>query len=674
MPEQAVERKLTPDFVYEQWRKTEERRKRQHSAMRKAKFAYESRLWKGESNDAAIQASNDEGPVTGGGGKVLVEVSRMPGIIQTFTGFLFPRSPRTVVSPDAEGVGDPSKAELVLNRWFATERIHRKFSNAIGQALLYRGCAIKLGVDMTKRRPLDRVWCKVVPWWDLILDWDVQDLDEVRFIGHEYWEDVAVFEKRLGEPLPEGTPMEYRVPYFDKNILGDRSQTQRAPGNDAPETGRFVRVLEWYNFVDDFVTKTGKIRGTFEIYLVSDLNKGGTDRVPLKQYAMPYTAPDGEPCPAIFPLLFDSEMEHPLRGIAFSDRVYSQCYEMALLRTFEANALRRDARVALYDKGAPGLDDTALSRITQGEDGAFVGIELGQGKTFEKVFYPIQFPPINSDHQVYEAAIEKDLNQGANVPKFTRGESMGSRTTAYEVKQLNQYMENRLGEMARTKDSWITEVARGFLRVLIMVLKAPQLLPGARAKELPDSVSLKTGRKDEKTAVEVKDLDAEFEIGVVDSASTPMSREAKRLDMKELMPTLMELWAKIEEGNPMAVTLLKTIVDLYDLSADFDVRALQTLADQLAVENEARAKAKKLAEAEKIADAAAKAKRSGKLPDLQAQAQLPGPVPGEPPMPPMPPMAPPMGTPPGLPPQAVPPPMTPGLNPGGAPPGGFPGV
>ena len=645
-------RTLTPDFVYEQWRKTEERRKRQHKAMRKAKYAYESRLWKGESGNVAITGSTEEGPITVSDDKVLVEVSRMPGIIQTYTGFLFPRSPRTVITPDVEGNGNPSLSQSTVNRWFGLERIHRKISNNIGQSLLYRGSALKLGIDLTKRRPLDRVWGKVVPWWDLVLDWDVQDVDEERFRGHEYWEDVAVLERRLGVTIPDEVALEYRVPHFDRDMsTGDRGANLPAPGNAPIESKRFVRVLEWYNFVDDFVTPTGKIRGRFEIYLVNSLMKGGDDRKPLKTMAMPFSFADGEPCAPLALLIFDSEMEHPLRGLSFADRVYSQCYELALLRTAEANALRRDARLALYDKGV--LDETALGRMVQGEDGAFIGIEMPTtgGKTFDDVFYPVQFPQINGDHSLYESSIERDLNQGANVPKFARGEAMGARTTAYEVKQLNQYMENRLGEMARTKDAWIAEVARIFLRILIMACKAPALLPTAKKGQKPDKIKFAEGPKREERVVTVEDLDAEFEIGVVDAASTPMSREARRMDLASLMPQLLVLWEKVEAGNPMAVTLLNNLIDLYDLSADFNLKNLQTLADRMKVEAEAKKRERQDTDAEKVANALIEKKLAGEAPGPPVSGPALLPTPGGPTaspaplppavMPPTPPMLPP---------------------------------
>lgn len=641
-------RVLGPEFVWEQWRRTEERRRRQQKAMRKAKYAYESRLWKGESTDSSVQSSEDEGPVVGGDGQVLVEVSRMPGVIQTYTGHLFPRSPRTVFSPDVEGAGDPVKGQTTVNRWFSSQRIHRKLSTCISQALLYRGSCVKIGLDLSKARPQDRVWCKVVPWWDLVLDWDVQDVDEQRFMGHEYWEDVAVLEKRLGMKLDSETTLEYRVPFFDQTLTeGMTRQASALTATDKPESKRFVRVLEWYNFVDDFkVEGGGTIRGVFELYLVNTLNGGG-ERAPLFRKAMPFTHPNGEPCAPLFPLIFDYELEHPLRGIAFADRVYPQCYELALLRTAQANALRKEARIAFVNKTA-NADENLLAQVSAGKDGTIVPVDKQIGTPWDELWHPIGFGNMTTDHSMYAAAIENDLNQSSNAPKFTRGEGMGARTTAYEVRQLNQYMENRLGEMARTKDAWISEIARGFLRIMIMACKAPSIV-GASKRTKPDPLIYLEGPKHERVVVEWQDLDGDFEIGVVDAASTPMTREARRADMAALLPNLLALWKEYEAGNPMAAVGLNSLVDLYDLSGEFNIKNLLVMAEQMRAEKEragAEQKAKEKEVAQRIAQRiiAEKGARPEPASPMPPQAVPPTEAAGAPVAP-----APPAGLPPGVP-------------------------
>ncbi len=574
---QEPERKLTPAFVYSQWQRTKERRDEQRIRMRRAKFAYESRLWAAEGRVTEGANSPEEG-------QIAVEVSRLPGIIQTYTGFLFPRSPRAAVSPDVEGSGDPEHAQMVINRWFSLRRIHKKLTNNIGQSLLYRGSALKLGLDFTKPRPQDRVWAKVIPWWDLVLDWDVQDVDEARFFGHEYWEDVAVLERRLGIEIPDDVVKDKRTPYFEETGSGRRrdASTGVSEDEDQQRQRRFVRVLEWYNLIDDFDTGSGKVRGRFEIYLV-DRMTGDRDEEPLIAKPMPYSFPDGSPCVPIMPLLFDHEMEHPLRGIALSDRIYDQCKEIALLRSAQANAVRRDARVMFVDESA-GIDESSLGDWVQGKDGAIVLVDKGK-KSWDQVFFVPKFGSLSTNYAEYEAAIERDLNHGAQSPKFSRGEAMGARTTATEVRQLNQYMENRFGELARTKDAWIADIARVLLRLMLTAVKGPALQynveyglePGDPKAKQPEELIYRTGTERKVTTkVTAKDIDAEFDIGITDTASTPLTKELRKADLMQLSggASLLDLWAQVEDGNPMAYQILSSVVELFELPSSFSPEAL----------------------------------------------------------------------------------------------------
>lgn len=568
-----VDRKLTPKFVYEEWRKTDGRRAKQRPKINRNKDAYESRMMSQGADDQKEEA-----------GQILIEVSRMPSIIQTYTGYLFPRSPRTIFSPNVEGKGDPSKAQMATNRWFALRRSHKKMRRIIAQALLYPGGAIKIGQDLTKARPQDRVWATVVPWWDLVLDWDVQDDDEQRFMGHEYWEDVAILERRLGRKIPEDVPAEERVDYFDTRGGGDRrAASDRKTKSQSSVTRRFVRVLDWYNLIDEYETEGGKLQGRFEIYLVEQLKKDGAK--PIFEGAMPFTHPDGSPCPPLVPCIFDSELEHPLRGIALADRVYDQCKELSLLRTAQANAVRRDARIMLVDKNA-GISEDHLGQWVQGKDGAIIIVEKAKGMSWAQAVHVPTFGALSINYSTYGAAVEQDLTQGSNTPAFTRGEPAGSRTTATEIRQLNQYMENRFGELARIKDSWIADIARVFLRVMISAMKAPALLVNADKpsddpnKKEPDVLVYFEGPKHERVAVTVENLDSEFDIGISDAASTPLTKELRKQDLISLMDRLLSLWEQASNGNAMAEAILENMVEMFDLPADFSPSALRAATEE----------------------------------------------------------------------------------------------
>ncbi|MFH1568099.1 MAG: hypothetical protein ABIL09_08885 [Gemmatimonadota bacterium] len=569
---------LTPEFVYDAWSQAQGRRNDERYGMEQAKKAYESRLMgtRNEKDDAA--------------GQVVVEVPRMPGIIQAYTGFLFPRSPRAVVSPDVEGDGDAEKAQLVVNRWFAKptdmDTIHGKISSVIGQALLYKGAAIKLGLDLTKEKPQDRVWARVIPWWDLILDSDQQDLDDQRYIGHDYWEDMAVLERRVGK-LPDDIQTVAFTPYFERDGVTQRSRTDSAEGS--PELDkRYVRVLEWYNFIDDYETETGKLRGVYELYLVDQFAAENGKAEPFIRKAMPYSNPNGDPCVPILPLIFDSEKGYPLKGIALAERALDQVKELCLKRSAQANAVRRNARTMFLNKDAfQDFNELQLGEWVQGKDGAIIVGSLKQGMSFNQAFEVIKLGPMSGDDENYELAIERDLNQASQAPKFTRGEAMGGRTTKFEVQTLNQYMENRLGELARIKDVWIASIARSLLRVMAAACKVPALVFNASLelgapddqKKRYDKMKYRIG-KNEVLVVEASDIDAEFDISIADAASTPMTRETRRQDLLMLSPKLLELWEMASQGNPMAKAQLNNVVDLFDLPADFSFASLVAAQEQ----------------------------------------------------------------------------------------------
>lgn len=567
MPESS--KSLDASFVYDALLQTQKLHRDEKKYTKKAKYAYESRLWEGEE---VGEPAN---------GTVVVEVPRMPGIIDTYTGYLFPRSPRVVITPDVDGEsGSPEKAQLAINRWFASNDVRKRIHKIIGQALLYEGGYIKFVLDMSKKRVQARVQTRIVPWWEGVEDSNVNDWSQVRYRGHAYWEDRDVLRKRLGDDIriPEDAVGRDRVPYFSTNDDGLPTRDSiEAAGSKAG--GRFIHVLEWYNFIDDwtFQAENGETvttKGRFEIYLVNDLGKEGAR--PIFEGAMPLSDYDGEPLCNLVPLIFSSEMDQPLKGIPLSRRVYAQCYELAMLRTAQANAVRKDARVLLVNT-ASGAGETDIAKVAMGQDGATIPVEKPQGVPWEDMYHFIKFPNMNGNYQLYQQDINGDLDRGANVARFSQGEALGSRTTATEVNRLTEYMQNHLGENARVKDEWCEDVARVLLRALIRAMRNPIVMSDGEQKE-PDTITITEGTAERRNiqTITVDDLDANFEIHVVDAASTPLTREARRQVMLSLVDVLLKLWAEIEKGNPAAEATLNSLVEYFELPADFDAGSLRS--------------------------------------------------------------------------------------------------
>jgi len=568
---------LSPSFVNDAFKASMKMHDDLKEENRKAKHAYEADLLGGEG-------------LKSGSGDVLVEVPRMPGFIDWFTGILFPRSPRVTVSPETDSeFGDPTKSGALINKWLSGVDVRKRMHTCIGQGGLYQGSALKFLLDMTKRRVTARVKTQIVPWWELILDWDVNDVGQERYRGHVYWEDRKVLERRLGPEavLPKDLKGEDRIPHLDSTgSAGDRIA---ADASGTKEGARFVRVLEWYNLIDDYQIDGGeKIRGVYELYLVQDLGK--EDCKPLSSDPFPYTNSDGEMVCPLVPLILAFEKEHPLRGIATSKRIYPQCRELAYLRTAQANAVRKDVRLFFHNTNAGELPEDVEAQIRSGKDTIIAKMAKTPGVAWDDYLHVVTFPPISFQYGPYESSIDKDIDKGSSAPRFAQGEAMGGRTTATEVTQLATYMQNHVGELARLKDEWIAECCRVYLRVVIRAMqfneiqsvKAYNNTRPAGEKERPaspanyDEVVIMQGttRRDA-VHVTVQDIDADFDISVVDAASTPLTREATRQIILQLTPVLLQLWDAIKEGNPMAEVILSNIVERFELPADFSATSLR---------------------------------------------------------------------------------------------------
>ena len=65
-------------------------------------------------------------------------------------------------------------------------------------------------------------------------------------------------------------------------------------------------------------------------------------------------------------------------GLSAMKRIYDQVYEKNILRSFWANAVRRDTRQYLVREGA--IDEESLAKITAGIDGAMITVAVVAGR------------------------------------------------------------------------------------------------------------------------------------------------------------------------------------------------------------------------------------------------------------------------------------------------------
>ena len=431
------------------------------------KAAYTTQYWRNQTGTAPTDLPT----------QIQVEVNRMYGVIEGYLSALYPKASRVVVAPGPTLGGDSYKSQLAANKWLLTNRTHTRIVKSIRQGLLYPGSGIKVGVDDGPGDPLDRVWFRVIPWWEMVLDTDVYDEEDARFVGHSYYRPIREVEEQYGV---EGLKGEPREDFLDS--MGGRT-TSRGEGRKwfsglrqgkaDSDNSAFVRVFEVCNLVDSYSHEGRSMRGRMEVYL-----PGQSDafKEPVWSGPMPFSTSAGDPMPHILPLIFNSEPEYPLRGVSHSSRIYPQISEINIFRSFRANSARRDTRQWLALDGV--LTGDQMSMLTAGVDGLVIPVEDTklQGRDLRNVVVPIQNAPVSSNIDQYEAQADIDLQRAAGTSPNAYGAV--TKATATEIMNLRDYTESEFGRHAMVKDQWISSIVQLFIRALIASMEAPAAAAG----------------------------------------------------------------------------------------------------------------------------------------------------------------------------------------------------
>jgi len=451
---------IKPSVVHEQLRAHDKRMRDQRSQWALTKASYTTNFWKHvrhrEYAGKQHQTRDNE---------INVEVNRLFGIITAYLAALYPRMQRAVVLPDPEGIGDSLKTELALNRFMESSKIHHRIMTALRQALLYPGAGAKIGYYAGRGNPLDRVWMRVIPYWEMVLDCDVGDQEDERFRGHVYYRPKADVEEEYGLTELKGTERaDYlRVGYSDKSDASVRQTAYPKQDKANSDNSYFVRVLEICNMKDNYEDKENPgilYEGRLEIYV---LGQGKLSQKPVYVGPLPFAEKDGRPMAHIIPLIFNHEPEYPLRGIAHAERILPQIQELNAYRSFMAMATRKDTRQYITRKGTFGADE--LTDLTEGHDGLVLQLDQDYDRPLSDAIAPIGNLPISSNINEYLAYVEGDLDRSLNLSPSARGQV--TKATAFEVQAVQQYTESEFGLHATIKDEWLTSILRVVLRALI---------------------------------------------------------------------------------------------------------------------------------------------------------------------------------------------------------------
>lgn len=455
--------------------------------MRKYKAAYLTEFYK-------ERAAFDENA------QLRVETSDAYAYIEGFIASLFSKSPSVEVGGDVQGKGNKKLIKEIANRFLFDQKAQLELSSRL--ALIYPNSFIKL-YPRDAGNILDKVGIKACSPWEVIVDRDASVWGEMRFVGHIYFETVASMNERFGRKKWNAVRKE---DYFNKNIPGSKDPYTSVDQSSLPNQFLYCKVVELYDFIN------GKL------YFWSP-NWSNGDGI-LSEDDIPLEENDGTLISPIIPLYYSRVPDQPMDGISAMKRIYDQVYEKNILRSFWANAVRRDTRQFLVKEGA--IDEEALAKITAGIDGAMIPVDA---EHLAGVIAVVPSVPISSNHSLYLNQIDADLARGSVMAPFTRGET--TKASATEIAALAQYTASEIGRLARERDSMIEKIASKYIRIISLM-----------ADEGEKEVIILEGQP---TLVTPQKLEGKFKFVALDQASTPIAESVRRQQLLQLIPVILQL-------------------------------------------------------------------------------------------------------------------------------------
>lgn len=512
---------------------------------------------------------------------ITVESSRGFETIEGYVASLFTRDPAVTVGPDLRGRGDAQVTQAVSNDFLRRARGAVEHATRIG---LVFDCAFLKMHPTPGPDPLQRVEVEAVSPWDVIVDAAAPSWQAQRWVGHRYLVPLEeakarygnkkytprAFHRFLDEADEEG--MDALLSTVGQNYSrgGPRDSQPRGPNGIGAAAGgstveQFVEVVEFYDLTpgsdalvvwspdysngDKFLYKGVKVQVGSSLDVSPDATTGaGQSEEEIEEQSevysgIPYRTASGRPMTPIIPMIFTADISAPLRGYSALRRVADYVQEINIVRSYQANSVRKTARQWMIEKGL--LDADAAAKIAMGIDGEIIEVELSNGQTLAGSVMAVPHSPTPPELQSYIMAVEGDLARGSILAPFTRGEA--TRATATEVTALASYSSSEIGRLARTRDEAIAELARVYSVMLSLIL--------GDATE-PLLVNGKT------TLLTADDLTADFKFFATDTGATPLADAAKRRNLVELTGVLTQLGV-----DPQAIRA--EIIRLYDLPTSF---------------------------------------------------------------------------------------------------------
>jgi len=421
---------------------------------------------------------------------IRVETSDAYVFVESFIASLFEKNPSVEVDSLKTDKENVDLCRSACNSFLSENR--NSLENASRLALIYPMSFLKASPKVSED-PLNRVSIRAIEPWNVILDREADLWNEQRFVGHH--------SKEIGK-------------------------------NDAmPDDLLFIEIVEFYDLEEDklyIFSPNYKLTGGF-------LSK---EKIPLRNY-------DDTPLVPIAPLYYSRNPSSPMDGYSALSRVYDQLFEKNVLRTFWANAVRRDSRQYLYKEGT--IDEESLAKLSAGQDGLMIPID---NESIDGIIRAVPVEPLSSNFERYQQAVEADIQRGSIITPNARGEA--TKATATEITALSFYTSSEIGRMARERDEAIEALAKIYTRMLVYTLlpdEKPVILVGKKAR-----------------FITADSLDHKFRYFALDQASTPLSKEMKKRQLLELLPVLGQL------GVPQD-KILEDIVRAFELNEAYIEKA-----------------------------------------------------------------------------------------------------
>jgi len=504
--------------------------------------------------------------------QITVETSRGYELIESFVASLFTRDPSVIVSPDLRGRGDSAVTQAVCNDFLVRARDAAEQATRLG--LIYPCSFLKMA-PIPGPDPLQRVDVEAVAPWDIIVDAAASSWKNQRYVGHRYLIPLEEAKQRYGNK-------KYAPRSFHRFLDDDtenaslysvtRNEARGGPNNSTEgralpsdsEVEQFIEVVEFYDLTpgsdalvvwspdyangDKYLYKGVKVQvGSSLDTEAENVDEGQTDEEieaeSITYTGIPYRTASGRITPPIVPMYFTTDPNVPMRGYSALRRAADYCTETNIIRTFQANAIRKCARQWFAEKGLLTPDDAA--KLAQGIDGEVIEVELSTGQTLAGSFMPVPHSPTPPELEMYIRQVDSDFARGSIMAPFTRGEA--TRATATEVTALAAYTSSEVGRHARTRDAAVADLARVYSVMLSLILG-----DATEPLFLGQSPTLLTSN----------DLIADFRFHATDTGSTAMGDAAKRRSIVDLTQLLTNLGV-----SPQAIR--EEIVRLYDLPESF---------------------------------------------------------------------------------------------------------